>query len=603
MRTLIFFAFVLNALVGMAQKPTAPNAASSQKPTYPITRFDTSSGEQTPTYQEIISFWKKLDAASPMVKMMEMGPSDAGFPIHLVLISSDGDFDINSIKRKKKAIILFNNGIHPSEPDGIDASIRLAREYVTPFNVNPLPNTQGPVRVQKNLPDNVVLAIIPVYNIGGCLNRSANYRVDQNGPEEFGFRGNSQNLDLNRDFIKCDSKEAMTFARIFHYLDPDVFVDNHVSNGADYQHVMTLLTSQHNKLGGSMGTFLNQQFEPALYTLMKEKGWDLVPYVNHFGETPDKGWNEFWDSPRYSSGYATLFNVFSFVPETHMLKPYYQRVNATKDLMESFLLFTSQHAKEIIRLREETKSRQRTATGFPIAWKWDRSKFTSINFKGFEAGYKTSNVSRLPRLYYDRTKPFEKKVPFYNEYTDTLTVQKARAYIIPQGWWKVIDRLKANGVQMRTISSDTTLEVQWYRIESYQSGQRPFEGHHLNSNVQVSAHRQTMHFRKGDYFIPLNQAVNRFLVETLEPQGEDSYFAWNFFDPILGQKEGYSNYVFEETAADLLKTNAGLKNKLEERKQSDSAFAKSAGAQLNFIFQNSPYFEPAYLQYPVYSVF
>jgi hypothetical protein len=554
----------------------------------PITRFEQSKGTQTPVYSEIIDWWKKLDAASPYVRMQEMGPTDAGFPLHLVLISWDKDFDIASIRKKNKTIILVNNGIHPGEPDGIDASMLLAREMIRPAS---------------HLPQNVVLAIIPVYNIGGCLNRSANYRVDQNGPDEFGFRGNSQNLDLNRDFIKCDSKEAMTFARIFHYLDPDVFVDNHVSNGADYQHVMTLLTSQHNKLGGSMGAFLNQQFEPALYSLMKEKGWDLVPYVNHFGETPDKGWNEFWDSPRYSSGYATLFNCFAFVPETHMLKPYQQRVEATRDLMKSFISFATSRSGEIIRLRKETRNQQLSASRFPIAWKWDRTKFTNINFKGFAAGYKNSNISGLPRLYYERTKPFEKKVPFYNEYTDTLTVQKARAYIIPQGWWKVIDRLKANGVQMRTLSSDTSLEVQWYRIESYQSGQRPFEGHHLNTNVQVSTHRQTMLFRKGDYFIPLNQAVNRFIVETLEPQGEDSYFAWNFFDPILGQKEGYSNYVFEETAADLLKTNTGLKNKLEERKQSDSAFAKSAGAQLNFIFQNSPYFEPAYLQYPVYSVF
>ena len=96
-----------------------------------------------------------------------------------------------------------------------------------------------------------------------------------------------QNLDLNSDFIKCDSKEARSFAEIFHLLDPDVFVDNHVSDGADYQHIMTLLTSQHNKLGGAMGEYMNKEFEPALYRLMKEKGYDLVPYVNSFGDTPE----------------------------------------------------------------------------------------------------------------------------------------------------------------------------------------------------------------------------------------------------------------------------------------------------------------------------
>lgn len=60
--------------------------------------------------------------------------------------------------------------------------------------------------------------------------------------------GNAQNLDLNRDFIKNDSREAKEFARIFQFLNPDILVDNHVSDGADYQHTMTLLTSQHSKL-------------------------------------------------------------------------------------------------------------------------------------------------------------------------------------------------------------------------------------------------------------------------------------------------------------------------------------------------------------------
>lgn len=516
-----------------------------------------------------------------------MGPSDAGFPLHLILVSSDKDFDIKSIKAKKKAIIFINNGIHPGEPDGIDASMLLVRDIV---------------ENKYKLPSNLVLAIIPVYNIGGCLNRSPNYRIDQNGPVEKGFRGNSENLDLNRDFIKCDTKEALTFTKIFHYLDPDVFVDNHVSDGADYQHVMTLLTSQHNKLGGKMGEYLDKQFESALYSLMKGKGYDLVPYVNHFGETPEKGWSAYWDSPRYSSGYTTLWSTFSFTPETHMLKPYKQRVESTKALEESFIEFTSKHCNEMLDLREQTRKQQLTQTSFPLAWKLDRSQSTQITYKGFEAGHKPSEVSGEMRLYYDRTKPFEAKAPFFNFYRDTLSAEKPKAYIIPQGWWKVIDRLQANNVQMRKLTRDTTIEVQWYKIENFQSSPRPYEGHHPNSQVKISANTKTIAFRKGDWYIPMNQIANRFLIETLEPQGEDSYFAWNFFDPILGQKEGYSDYAFEDIAAEYLKNNPDAKAKLDQRRANDSAFSKNGRAQLDFVFQNSPFFEPAYLQYPVYRV-
>lgn len=551
------------------------------------TVYEKSNGTQTPTYFQAIEWWKKLDVASPIIQMKEMGPSDAGLPIHLILVSTDKDFNIISLKAKKKNIILVNNGIHPGEPDGIDASMLLVRN----------------IAIGKyKLPTNIVLAFIPVYNIGGALNRSTHYRVDQNGPEEFGFRGNGQNLDLNRDFIKADSKNALTFSKIFHYLDPDVFIDNHVSNGADYQHVMTLIASQHNRLGGDMGIFMNQRFEPGLYSSMKAKGYDLIPYVNHFGETPEKGWSEFWDGPRYSSGYASLWNTFAFVPETHMLKPYSQRVTATRALMESFIEFTNQNSQTITQLRQQAKNRMLTQQTFTGTWSLDKTKHSEIIFKGYEAGKKNSEVSGLPRLYYDRNKPFEKKVLFYNFYKDSLMVTKPKAYIIPQGWWKVIERLQANNIVMQRLSKDTAIEVEWYRINSYQSSPRPYEGHHPNSNVQVGKNKSIITFRKGDYYIPLNQKGNRFLIEVLEPNTEDSYFIWNFFDPILSQKEGFSDYVFEETATAYLKHHPEVKTALEERKAKDSVFAKNGAAQLAFVFQNSPYYERAHLQYPVYRI-
>jgi hypothetical protein len=553
----------------------------------PQTLFEQSHGTKTPTYDEIIRWWQALDKTSGLIQMQTMDLTDAGFPLHLVTVSNDKDFNFESLRKKNKRLILIINGIHPGEPDGIDASMLLARDIVYK---------------KYRLPDNIVLAIIPVYNIGGCLNRSTNYRVDQNGPEAFGFRGNSQNLDLNRDFIKCDSKDAMVFTKIFHLVDPDVMVDNHVSDGADYQHVMTLICSQHNKLGGAMGEFMNQTFEPGLYQMMKEKGYDLVPYVNDFDETPEKGWDEFFDSPRYSSGYGSLWSTFSFIPETHMLKPYDQRVQSTYALMQCFIQFTSENSRRIKQLREQTKQQMTTQTEFPVSWTLDTSKHATISFKGYAAGHKPSQVSGLPRLYYDRNKPFEASVPFYNVYKPQLFIKRPAAYIIPQGWWKVIERLKLNNVQMTAFAKDTAIEVEIYHIEKYQSYSKPYEGHHLNSNVQLTVTKEKINFRKGDYYIPLNQAANRFLIETLEPQGEDSYFAWNFFDPILGQKEGYSAYSFEDIAAAYLDQNPTVKALLEQRRQEDSAFAKNGRAQLNFVFQHSPYFEPAYLQYPVYRV-
>ena len=551
------------------------------------TRFEQSKGTQTSTYFEIIDWWKKLDEKSGKVKMLTMGMTDAGYPLHLILVSNNGDYNVDNIRKNNKRIILINNGIHPGEPDGVDASMLLAKDIVTN---------------KYKIADNVVMAFIPIYNIGGCLNRSANYRVDQEGPEEFGFRGNSQNLDLNRDFIKCDSKDARAFTEIFHLLDPDVFVDNHVSNGADYQHVMTLLTTQHNKLGGVMGDYLMKEFEPALYTLMKQKGYDLVPYVNSFGDTPENGWPEYWDSPRYASGYAALWHTFSFVPETHMLKPYDQRVKATYTLMQSFIEFTAKNSQQIKSLRDHTKKTMQSATSFPISWVLDRSQYKEVQYMGFEAGRKPSEVSGLPRLYYDRSKPFEKTVKIFNYFAVKNSIVKPKAYIIPQGWWKVIELLKLNKVQMTPLKKDTTFEVETYKIDDYKTLPRQYEMHHINSEVKTTTSTQSISFKKGDWFITMNQVANRFLIETLEPQAEDSYFTWNYFDAILGQKEGYSAYAFEDIAAEYLKNNSDIRNKLELQKAKDTAFAKSGRAQLNFVYQNSHWYEPAHMRYPVYRI-
>jgi hypothetical protein len=553
----------------------------------PVTRYQTSKGKETVTYYEAIAAWKQIDKVSPLVQIRTMSTTDAGEPLHLVLVSSDGTFTPQQWKAKNKVVILINNGIHPGEPDGIDASIWMVNDILS----NKL-----------KLPSNVVLAIIPVYNIGGSLNQSPYYRIDQNGPILKGSRGNSQNLDLNRDFIKCDSKEARSFAEIVHFTQPAIFLDNHVSNGADYQHVMTLLTTQHNKLGGVMGDYLNQIFEPAIYKSMKEKGYDLIPYVNNFGDKPENGWGAYWDGPRYSSGYTALFGTFSFVPETHMLKPYEQRVEATYKLMQSFIEFAGGNASTILQLKKQQLQNYITQQQFPFGFTADRTKFTELIYKGYTAEQKISNISGLPRLFYNREKPFEVTMKFYNFFTPKIMIEKPAAYIIPQGWWKVIDLLKLNKIEMRAFIKDTTVEVEVYTIEDYKSSPRPYEWHHINTDVKTNASVKKLTFRKGDWYIPMNQTANHFLMQVLEPTGEDSYFTWNFFDPILGQKEGYSAYAFEEKAEAFLKSNPSVREKLEQRRATDTAFAKNGRAQLQFVYQNSPYAEPGFMRYPVYRV-
>ncbi len=180
------------------------------------------------------------------------------------------------------------------------------------------------------------------------------------------------------------------------------------------------------------------------------------------------------------------------------------------------------------------------------------------------------------------------------------TIEKPTAYIIPQGWWSVIDLLKINGAEIKSLVHDTIIEVEYYHIDDYKSYQTAYEKHHRNYDVRLTAKVDKIRFLKGDYIIYTGQASDRYIVETLEPQGEDSFFSWNFFDAILQQKEGYSNYRWEDVAAEYLQEHPELKKQMEDRKKIDPAFAGSSEAQLDFVYKHSPCYEPEHLRYPVY---
>lgn len=558
--------------------------------TLPPTRFEASKGTQTPTYAEAMDYFRLLDKTFPTIQMQPMGLTDSGEPLHLLVLSADRNFDLAAQRKRGKAILLINNAIHPGEPDGIDASLRLVRDLAA--------GTHG-----AKLPKNVVVCVVPFYNVDGALNRNRYSRANQNGPAEYGFRGNARNYDLNRDFVKADTRNARAFAELFHRVDPDVFVDTHVSNGADYQHVMTLISTQPDKLGGELGHFQRGTFEPYLYAEMAKRGFPMIPYVTNFGpKLAEQGMDGFVDAPRYSTGYAALFQTFGFMPETHMLKPYDQRVEATYQLLRIFLDFTTTHAVELRRLRQQARAEVKTQTEFALGWKKDTTRSDRVPFRAYAAKYRPSDVSGQPRLYYDRTEPEEFDVRYFNYFLPTNIVRKPAAYLIPQGWHSVLDLLKMNGVRLERLTDDEEIDVEVYRIEAFKSYPRPYEGHHPNVDVQTSTRRQKIWFRKGDYRIPCDQAANRYLIEVLEPTSPDGFFAWNFFDTILQAKEGYSDYVFEDLAADLLKTDPVLRQKLEKRRDDDPAFARNGRAQLDFIYLHSPWAEPEHLRYPVFRV-
>ena len=334
---------------------------------------------------------------------------------------------------------------------------------------------------------------------------------------------------------------------------------------------------------------------------MNAKGYEMTPYV-FSRTTPDEGIAAFLDLPRYSSGYAALHNTISFMPETHMFKPYKDRVKSTYLFTECVIEFINSNKTNLFEARNTANRNTSIQDEFDLAWQLDQNQVDEINFKGYESRTKKSKVTGEDRMYYDRKRPFEKTIPFYNSYSANITIEKPNAYIVPQAYMSVIDRLKINGVHVEQISADQKMELEVYRIEDYQSRKTPYEGHYLHTKVEVSKSTETIQIHRGDYMIKTDQIKNRYIIETLEPQAPDSYFAWNFFDGILMQKEYFSSYVFEELAEDILKKDPMLKKEFEEKKKADKDFRKNSYGQLDFIYKRSPYYEKTYKRYPVYRV-
>ncbi|MFC1785750.1 M14 family zinc carboxypeptidase [Candidatus Neomarinimicrobiota bacterium] len=540
----------------------------------------------SPTYNEAISWYQHLDKKYKKAKLITYGLTDIGKPLHLLVISSDKDFNPNTYRSKGKCMIMINNAIHPGEPCGVDASIKFAEDLLR----------------DNKIPKNVIIGIIPAYNIGGVLNRNSTTRANQNGPEEYGFRGNARNLDLNRDFIKLDSENAKSITKIFHEWNPDFFIDTHTTNGADYQHIMTLIGSHPLNFPQVTQDFVKTELLPNLYLSMDKFGFPMVPYVSPVKRTPDSGLLSGISSPRYSNGYGILFNTFSFISEAHMFKTYAERVESTIAFLNTVLDFAKTNATEVIALRLKANESIKSKEVFTLTWKTDTTKFDLINFYGYEAEYKPSKVTGFDRLYYNRDKPWTKQIPVYNYFTPGIQVTRPDYYVLPQAWGEVIERLELNNIKFKRLCKDTVITGKMYIIKNIANPSEPFNGHFLHSKIELKTVTKSNQYYKGDILIPMNQIGNRYLVEVLEPQARDSFFRWNFFDSILDQREYFSPYIFEDTAEKMLMEDEELRKEFEEQKSNDEDFAKDARAQLYWLYKRSPNFEADYRLYPVMRV-
>ncbi|MDC0297341.1 hypothetical protein OAK92_02080 [Crocinitomicaceae bacterium] len=544
------------------------------------------SSNKSPSYPELIEILSGMADSSDAIQLYNMGSSDYGLPIYLCVVNGGRDSLSTFKKAKKETTILFNNAIHPGEPDGINAMLI----WLEKIAMNP-----------NSLMDLPVVTFIPAYNVGGMMNRSSHSRANQNGPLEYGFRGNTQNLDLNRDFIKMDSKNAFTFTKIFQALDPDIFVDNHVSNGADYQYTLTYISNLESRMSPSIKKMTTESLIPNLETALKSNyDIDLFPYVDLVGKTPEQGITSFNDLPRYSMGYVGLFHTIGFTVETHMLKPFPSRVRATYAFMDELIKWTASHKSLIEKSRNQ--ARDYTSLNADLFFNYKRVAETndSILFKGYEHSFPKHKITGLKRLKYDTLMPYEKYIPHFNSFQPLDTLSVPRFYFVGRQEKDVVKRLKANKVELTKIKNDTSLTLGVFRVIDFESSKKPYEGHFQLTNPLIEKEQELVKLKRGDWMISTHQKNALFIHSVLQPETEDSYLSWNFFDSYLQQKEYFSSYVFVDKIGDILKKDPQLKRSYKKKLKEDEAFRNSEWDQLYYIYIHSPYFEKTYGVLPVY---
>ncbi len=543
-------------------------------------------GDTSATWQQAIHRYAFLDSIHGGAKLTTIGHDDDGHPIHLFILSDGSGFTPDSIRAAGKNILWVTNGIHPGEPDGIDASLMLAQALLESDQL-------------MGVLVNTAVCIVPVYNVSGSLNRGSFSRANQNGPREYGFRGNAKYLDLNRDFMKMDSENAHTLVAALTAWDPDIYFETHVSDGADHQYIMALMATQKDKLAKPLGDFMTGTLIPGQYEWMQRKNLLMCPYFETTGAVPEDGLQGFNDSPRYSTGHAALFNRIGIVSESHVLKPFADRVNATFQLLMGTLAVMDQQPEELRAARAAAQQATATAAEFGLNWRLDTMAVESLPWKGYAALTERSRVTGLPRIRYDRGKPTETTVPWRNSYVPSLKVAKPKAYIVPGQWREVIQRLRLNGVHMEAMAHDTVLTVEQDSMGAFATVPMAYEGHYLHRNIHVVRKRIRSTVHAGDVRIPMGRPTDRYVVEALESRSDDGFFAWNFFDAVLQQKEWFDSYVFEDQAARLLADNPVLDAEFRRKQVFDPSFAKDEEAQLLWIYRHSPWMEPGYRKYPV----
>ena len=549
--------------------------------------------ETTPSYAETHAYLERLAAAAPkQIRLTRFGVSPEGRDLMLVVAAKDGEFTPEAARASGKPIVMVQAGIHAGEIEGKDAGLMLLRDLTVGTK-------------HAHLLDHAILLYLPIFNVDGHANSTPYNRINQSGPREMGFRSTAQNLNLNRDYMKAEAPEMRDWLTLFDAWQPDLFIDVHTTDGADYQYDFTWYMEEWGPLHPAVKQWETHAFKDVILPAFEKRGHLASPYldlVDHRDIT--KGIDNFGSGARFSTGYVALRNRAALLVETHMLKPYAVRVRATYDFLVATLDDVNRDGdalrKAVAQADADTIARAKDpGATLPIAFENGKAS-TPFTLKGYAFTQTQSPISGDVWVQYDPSKPKTFVVPFFRNLVATETVKLPAAYLIPAAWSQIADKLHEHGIRYERIAHPSKLHVERCQLDAPHWVEAPFEGHHLLRDFTMTTADTDMDFAAGAFLVPMDQPNANLIANLLEPRASDSLLRWGFLDTIFEQKEYADARVTERLAREMLAKDPGLRKIFDAKLASDPAFAKSPQARLAFFYERSPWYAVQHVgAYPV----
>lgn len=563
----------------MSQTPQSPEwQTHAEKTNY----------DETPTYADTIEYSKQLAQGSPSIEYCSFGKSGQGRDLPLIIASEAEVFTPDAAKANGKAVVLIQACIHSGEPDGKDAGFALLRDIAI-------------TKTSAGLLENVVLLFIPIYNTDGHERSTPYNRINQNGPSKMGWRTTATYQNLNRDYMKADTPETRAWLKLWNEWQPDLFIDCHVTDGADYRCNITYHHEHHQGIEAGLVQWQRDVFGGRVAPATEAAG-NVISWYLEFIDNRDLtlGTKDFNGSPRFSTGYVPMRNRPGILIETHMIKDYKSRVIGTYDFLKAALAEVNRDPQRLVEVGrkadEVTLKQVASRADFPINFEIT-DDVTPFQLKAFKYVTDHSEISNDTRVVFG-TEPLDLTVPMYQTFRVTEAVTPPWAYIVPAQWSEVIEVIIAHGIQTRTLSASRELEIDSYLLTNVRWPDGPFEGRHMPS-FDLEPVTQRREFPAGSLIVPTNQPLARIVISLLEPKAPDSFARWGFFNATFEEKEYGEHYVLEALAREMLEKDPSLKKEFEEKLAEDSEFAASPSERLRFFYRRSPYWDPQMNLYPV----